>query len=183
MARYTVKFAAGERSGSFLIPLSPAQPCSALIDAVKSRLSSLKAQEDLSSIKEADATLHLEDADEPMLYAGDALQDVLPGAKKTVMVVFEVTPPGKVRRHAQTSNALQVADKHCAGAASGSALIIPMGFIASGCAFTQNPCGQPGISSNQQRQHRPATARFYSTQFYLDRIEGTSPNAPEIPSR
>jgi hypothetical protein len=64
---------------------------SALIDAVKSRLSILKAQEDFSSIKEADATLHLEDADGPMLYAGDALQDVLPGARETVMVVFELT--------------------------------------------------------------------------------------------
>jgi hypothetical protein len=64
---------------------------SALIDAVKSRLSIQKAQEDFSSIKEADATLHLEDADGPMLYAGDALQDVLPGARETVMVVFELT--------------------------------------------------------------------------------------------
>ncbi|KAH5067630.1 peptidylprolyl isomerase [Parastagonospora nodorum] len=103
MARYTVKFAAGERSGSFLIPLSPVQPCSAMIDAVKSRLSTLQAQEDFSSIKEADATLHLEDADGPVLYAGDALQDVLPGGKETVIVVFELTQTGKAQPPAQTS--------------------------------------------------------------------------------
>ncbi|KAH5558945.1 peptidylprolyl isomerase [Parastagonospora nodorum] len=89
MARYTVKFVAGERKGSFLVPLSPTQPCSSLIDAVKNRLFSLKGQEELAGIKDADATLHLEDADGPMLYPGDALQDVLPGAKEIVVIVFE----------------------------------------------------------------------------------------------
>ncbi|EAT77244.1 peptidylprolyl isomerase [Parastagonospora nodorum] len=89
MARYTVKFVAGERKGSFLVPLSPTQPCSSLIGAVKNRLFSLKGQEELAGIKDADATLHLEDADGPMLYPGDALQDVLPGAKEIVVIVFE----------------------------------------------------------------------------------------------
>jgi hypothetical protein len=84
MARYTVKFVAGERQGSLLILLSPSQPCSALCDAVRMRRKDL-------SLDGIEATLHLEDADGPELYPGDALSDVLPGAKETVVVVFEVS--------------------------------------------------------------------------------------------
>jgi hypothetical protein len=67
MERYTVKFVAGERRGSLLIPLSPTEPCSSLIDSVKSRLSSIKNHPELSGIKDFDAILHLEDEDGPML--------------------------------------------------------------------------------------------------------------------
>lgn len=74
MARFTVKFVAGERRGSLLIPLSPTEPCSSLVDAVKSRLSSFKGQPELSSVKDVDATLHLEDEDGPMLYLADTFR-------------------------------------------------------------------------------------------------------------
>jgi hypothetical protein len=67
MARYTVKFVAGERRRSFLIPLSPTQSCSALIGAVRNRISTLKSQQELSIVKDADATLHVEEAERPIL--------------------------------------------------------------------------------------------------------------------
>jgi hypothetical protein len=84
MARYTVKFVAGERQGSLLVLLSPSQPCSALCDAVRKRRNDL-------NLDGVEATLHLEDADGPELYPADALSDVLPGAKETVVVVFQVS--------------------------------------------------------------------------------------------
>jgi hypothetical protein len=90
MARYTVKFVAGERRGSLLVVLSPTQPCSALIDAVITRLSSPKGPEGLAYLSQSDATLHLEEPDGPMLYLADILSDVLPDAKETVVVVFQV---------------------------------------------------------------------------------------------
>ena len=85
-ARYTVKFAAGERRGSLLVLLSPTQPCSVLIDVVKTRVPGLNAD-----VNGCDATLHLEDVDGPELCPEDALFDVLPGAKETVVVVFKVS--------------------------------------------------------------------------------------------
>jgi hypothetical protein len=93
MARYTVEFVAGGRRGSLLIPLSPTEPCSSLIDSVKSRLSSIKNQPELSSIKDIDVTLQLGDEDDRMLYLADTLSDVLYGAKETVVVVFEIGQP------------------------------------------------------------------------------------------
>jgi hypothetical protein len=73
-----------------LVPLSPTEPCSALIEAVKSRLPRPRTQQEHVDVKDADATLHLEDPDGPMLYAADTLSDVLPGAKEPVVVVFQV---------------------------------------------------------------------------------------------
>jgi hypothetical protein len=91
MERYTVKYVAGERRGSMLIALSPTEPCSALIDAVKTRLPIRTTQHEHPDVKDLDATLHLEDPGGPMLYAGDPLSDVLPGAKETVVVVFQMS--------------------------------------------------------------------------------------------
>jgi hypothetical protein len=76
-SRYTVKFVSGERRSSLLVLLSPSQPCSALIDAVKKRV---------PEITGTDATLYLDEADGPQLYAEDTLADVLPGAKEPVVV-------------------------------------------------------------------------------------------------
>jgi hypothetical protein len=42
-------------------------------------------------VSDLDATVHLEEPDGPMLYAADSLSDVLPGAKDTVVVVFQVS--------------------------------------------------------------------------------------------
>tara|TARA_R110002003_G_scaffold48_14_gene4032 strand:+ start:18697 stop:19020 length:324 start_codon:yes stop_codon:yes gene_type:complete len=85
-ARYTVKFVAGERRGSLLVLLDPTQPCSALIDVARNRLTDIP-----TSLSDASATLHLEEPDGPMLYLADTLADVLPGAKETVVVVFQVS--------------------------------------------------------------------------------------------
>jgi hypothetical protein len=84
LARYTVKFVAAERQGSLLVLLSPSQPCSALCDAVRKRRNDL-------NLDGVEATLHLEDADGPELYPADSLSDILPGAKETVVVVFQVS--------------------------------------------------------------------------------------------
>lgn len=83
-ARYTVKFVAGEHQGSLLVVLSPSQPCSALCDAVRKRRKDL-------TLDGVEATIHLEEAAGPELYAEDALSDVLPGAKEAVVVVFKVS--------------------------------------------------------------------------------------------
>jgi hypothetical protein len=90
MERYTVKYVAGERRGSIIIALSPTEPCSALIEAVKTRLPIDTTQHEHLDVNDLDATLHLEDPDGPMLYAGDTLSDILPAAKETVVVVFKV---------------------------------------------------------------------------------------------
>jgi hypothetical protein len=140
MARYTVKFVAGERKGGFLVPLSPTQPCSSLIDAVKIRLSSLKGQQELASIKDADATLHLEDADGPMLYAEDALQDVLPGAKETVVVVFEDPQAVKVRR-SNMHISMRTTNKHNAGSYPSSELAKSENLTSCQCSFTKDTRG------------------------------------------
>jgi hypothetical protein len=91
MERYTVKYVAGERKGSLLIALSPTQPCSALVDAVKIRLPTFPTKQEHLDVRDLDATLHLEEPDGPMLYAADPLSDVLPGAKEIVVVVFQVS--------------------------------------------------------------------------------------------
>ncbi|KAH7087509.1 hypothetical protein FB567DRAFT_346883 [Paraphoma chrysanthemicola] len=84
-ARYTVKVIAGERSDKLLVLLDSTQPCSALVDTIRLRL-----KDTTLNLSEADATLHLEEPDGPMLYLADTLADVLPGAKETVVVVFQV---------------------------------------------------------------------------------------------
>lgn len=89
-ARYTVKFVAGERRGSLLVLLPPSQPCSALVDAVRDRLVTAKTPVPHLDLSEVDASLHLEEPDGPELYAADTLSHVLPDARETVVVVFQV---------------------------------------------------------------------------------------------
>ncbi|KAF2824079.1 hypothetical protein CC86DRAFT_421855 [Ophiobolus disseminans] len=84
-ARYTVKFVAGEQRGSLLVLLSPSQLCSALVDAVKKRVPDLNAR-----VGNINATLHLEEPDGPELDLEDVLSDILPGAKETVVVIFQI---------------------------------------------------------------------------------------------
>jgi hypothetical protein len=91
MERYTVEHVAGERRGSLLIALLPWQPCSALVDAVKTRLPLPTTQQEHLDLRNLDATLHLQKPDGPMLYAADPLSHVLPDAKETVVVVFQVS--------------------------------------------------------------------------------------------
>jgi hypothetical protein len=62
-----------------------------LIDALKTRLPIRTTQHEHPDVKDLDVALHLEEPDGPMLYAGDPLSDVLPGAKETVVVVFQVS--------------------------------------------------------------------------------------------
>jgi hypothetical protein len=73
-----------------VLPL-PTEPCSDLIKALECRLPSSKTHQEHVDVKDVDATLHLEDPNGPMLYLEDKLSDVLPDAKETVVLVFEVS--------------------------------------------------------------------------------------------
>jgi hypothetical protein len=96
MARYTVKYAAGERRGSLLVLLPPTKPCPALIDAVKTRFSSDKTPPELNNLQHLDASLHLEESNGPMLYSEDRRSDVLSDATEIVVVVFQVSKVSRV---------------------------------------------------------------------------------------
>ncbi|KAF2023014.1 hypothetical protein EK21DRAFT_95249 [Setomelanomma holmii] len=97
MVRYTVKFVAGDRHGSLLVSLPSSQPCSALIDAAKTRIPGLKGYADLNNLGNAEATLHLEGPDGLMLYPADNLAEVLPGENETVAVISDASqaPPSR----------------------------------------------------------------------------------------
>ena len=94
MARYTVKVAAGGRTASLLIVLSPSQLCSALLDTVKNRLPTLTTKLALTNVDQLHITLHLDAEDGPMLDLEDLLSDVLPDPKETVYAVINVSHPG-----------------------------------------------------------------------------------------
>jgi hypothetical protein len=91
MARYVVKVTADDRTASLLVILSPSQLCSALIDAVKARLASIASKLNLSVSDNLTITLHLENADGPILDPEDLLSDVLPDANEVCYAVIEVS--------------------------------------------------------------------------------------------
>lgn len=91
MTRYVVKVAAGERTASLLVVLSSSQLCLALLDAVKARLPTVAAKLGLSNTANLRITLHLDDADGPILDLEDLLSDVLPNEKEVCFAVIDVS--------------------------------------------------------------------------------------------
>jgi hypothetical protein len=91
MARYVVKVTASDLTASLLVILSPSQLCSALVDAVKARLASIASKLNLSISDNLTITLHLENADGPILDPEDLLSDVLPDANEICHAVIEVS--------------------------------------------------------------------------------------------
>jgi hypothetical protein len=91
MARYIVKVASGGRTASLLVVLSPDQLCSALLDAIQTRLPAIASKLGLAATNNPHITLHLETEDGPLIDTEDILSTVLPNAKEMVYAVIEVS--------------------------------------------------------------------------------------------
>jgi hypothetical protein len=80
MARYVVKIVVGGRTASVLVVLPNTAPVLALVDKIKARLPGLRLG--VTSTTDIELTLHINEADGPILDTEDLLSDVLPDYTK-----------------------------------------------------------------------------------------------------